>query len=198
MIRNCIGTESMKRSRPLVIALEARLREQHAKLFGQSKVGKAIAYTSPDASCSRASSTTAASCMSNNAAERESARSPWGARNWTFAGSDEGSHRAAEINTLTLTQTAKLDDVDPWAWLADVLARLQDCLAKPVHELLPWNCERHRPQMARRLGALSLHLSASQQKPHRNHCLRGPHRKRTNASRVTAVPRRCSLCVYGC
>ena len=76
-------------------------------------------------------------CMSNNAAEREPRAVALGRRNWTFAGSDEGGRRAAAI--YTLIATAKLNDIDPQAWLADVLARLRDHRAKRIHELLPWN-----------------------------------------------------------
>jgi hypothetical protein len=79
-------------------------------------------------------------CMSNNAAERELRAVALGRKNWTFAGSDEGGRRAAAI--YTLIATAKLNDVDPQAWLADVLARLADHPAKRVHELLPWNWHR--------------------------------------------------------
>ena len=80
-------------------------------------------------------------CMSNNAAERELRAVALGRKNWTFAGSDEGGRRAAAI--YTLIATAKLNDVDPQTWLADVLARLPDYPAKRIHELLPWNW---RPQ----------------------------------------------------
>ena len=62
--------------------------------------------------------------MSNNAAERELRAVAVGRRNWTFAGSDEGGRRAAAI--YTLIATAKLNDIDPQAWLADVLARIND------------------------------------------------------------------------
>jgi transposase len=75
--------------------------------------------------------------MSNNAAERELRAIAVGRRNWTFAGSDEGARRAAGI--YTLIATAKLNDVDLHAWLADVLARLPDHPANRIHELLPWN-----------------------------------------------------------
>jgi transposase len=71
--------------------------------------------------------------MSNNAAERELRAVAVGRRNWTFAGSDEGGRRAAAI--YTLIATAKLNDIDPQAWLADVLARLPDHPAKRIHEL---------------------------------------------------------------
>ena len=53
----------------------------------------------------------------------------------------EGGRRAAAMHTLIAT--AKLNDIDPQAWLADVLARLPDHPARRIHELLPWNW---RPQ----------------------------------------------------
>ncbi len=75
--------------------------------------------------------------MSNNAAERTLRCVAVGRHNWTFAGSDEGGRRAAAI--YTLLETAKLNDIDPQAWLADVLARLPGHPAKRIGELLPWN-----------------------------------------------------------
>ena len=75
-------------------------------------------------------------CLSNNAAERALRCVAVGRRNWTFAGSDEGGRRAAAI--YTLVQTCRLNDVDPQAWLADVLGRLPDHPAKRVSELTPW------------------------------------------------------------
>ena len=59
-----------------------------------------------------------------------------GRHNWTFAGSERGGERAAAI--YTLIETAKLNSVDPQAWLADVLARLPDHPAKRIDQLLPW------------------------------------------------------------
>lgn len=53
-----------------------------------------------------------------------------------FAGSDADGRRAAAM--YTLIETCKLNDVDPQAWLTDVLARLPDHPAKHVDELLPW------------------------------------------------------------
>jgi transposase len=60
-----------------------------------------------------------------------------GRKNWTFAGSGAGGHGAAAV--YTLVETCKMNDVDPQAWLADVLARLPDHPASKVTELLPWN-----------------------------------------------------------
>jgi transposase len=65
-----------------------------------------------------------------------------GRKNWTFAGSDEGGRRAAAL--YTLIATAKLNDIDPQGWLADVLARLPDHPAKRLDELLPWNWRSHK------------------------------------------------------
>ena len=59
-------------------------------------------------------------CFSSNAAERAILPIAVGRRNWTFAGSGAGGRRAAAM--YTLSETAKLNGVDPRAWLADVLA----------------------------------------------------------------------------
>jgi transposase len=73
-------------------------------------------------------------CLSNNAAERAVRCVAVGRKNWTFAGSDSGGHRAAAA--YTLIETCKLNDVDPQPWLADVLARLPDHPASRIAELL--------------------------------------------------------------
>jgi transposase len=134
------------RSRPLAIALEAWLREQRARLSGQSKTGKAIAYSLTRWLALTRFLDDGRLCMSNNAAERELRPAVTGRKNWTFAGSDAGGQRAAAI--YTLINTARLNDVDPQAWLADILARLQDHPAKRIDELLPWNWKRARAQKA--------------------------------------------------
>ena len=124
-------------SRPLVIALESWLREQRARVSKNSETGKAINYSLKRWNAFARFLDDGRLCMSNNAAEREMRAVAVGRRNWTFAGSDEGGRRAATI--YTLIATAKLNDIDPQAWLADVLDRLPDHPAKRIHELLPWN-----------------------------------------------------------
>lgn len=81
-------------------------------------------------------------CLSNNAAERALRSIALGRRNWTFAGSQRGADRAAVM--LTFITTARLNDVDPKAWLADVLARIADLPTSRLHELLPWEWKRLR------------------------------------------------------
>ena len=126
-----------ERSRPLVVELETWLREQRARLSKNSETAKAIDYSLKRWTALTRFLDDGRLCMSNNAAERELRAVAVGRRNWTFAGSDEGGRRAAAI--YTLIETAKLNDVDPQAWLADVLARLPDHPAKRIDELLPWN-----------------------------------------------------------
>lgn len=76
-------------------------------------------------------------CLSNNAAERALRGIVLGRRSWLFCGSDRGGQRAAA--TYSLIVTAKMNDVDPHAWLADVLARIATHPAHRINELLPWN-----------------------------------------------------------
>ena len=133
-------------SRPLVVALESWLREQRPKVSGQGKIGQAIAYSLTRWVALTRFLDDGRICMSNNAAEREVRPIAMGRKNWTFAGSDEGGHRAAAI--YTLVQTARLNDVDPQAWLANTLARLQDHPAKQIDQLLPWNWKRWHTQKA--------------------------------------------------
>jgi transposase len=130
-----------ERSRLLVISLGSWLREQRARVSKNSDTGKAIDYSLKLWAALTRFLDDGRLCMSNNAAERELRAVAVGRRNWTFAGSDEGGRRAAAI--YTLIATAKLSNVDPQAWLADVLARLPDHPAKRIHELLPWNWRPH-------------------------------------------------------
>lgn len=126
-----------EQSRPLVVALEAWLRQQRSLLSKTSETAKAIDY-----SLKRWASFTrflddGRICLTNNAAERALRGVAIGRANWTFAGSDAGGQRAAAM--YTLIQTCKLNNVDPQAWLAYVLAKLPDHPAKRIGELLPWN-----------------------------------------------------------
>jgi transposase len=132
--RVCVRNEH---SRPLVVELETWLRGQRVKLSSKNDTAKAIDYSLKRWPALTRFLDDGRLCMSNNAAERALRGIAVGRRNWTFAGSDEGGRRAAAI--YTLIETAKLNDIDPQAWLADVLSRLPDHPAKRISELLPWN-----------------------------------------------------------
>ena len=85
-------------------------------------------------------------CLTNNAAERALRGIALGRKSWLFAGSDRGGERAAVM--YTLIQTAKLNDVDPQAWLADVLARINDHNIQELDQLLPWNWKAAQARLA--------------------------------------------------
>ena len=74
-------------------------------------------------------------CLSNNAAERALRGIALGRRSWPFAGWDRGGERAAAIYSLI----AKLNGIDPRAWLADVLRRIGDHPNNRLADLLPWH-----------------------------------------------------------
>src|SRR5437762_14043091 len=76
-------------------------------------------------------------CLSNNVAERALRGIALGRKSWLFAGSDRGGQRAAAMYSIIVT--AKMNDVDPQAWLADVLARIAEHPVHRLDELLPWN-----------------------------------------------------------
>src|SRR5215475_14655036 len=71
-----------------------------------------------------------------------------GRKSWLFAGSDRGGRRAAAMYSLIVT--AKMNDIDPQAWLADVLARIAEHPAHRLDELLPWNWTPLAPALSMR------------------------------------------------
>ena len=75
--------------------------------------------------------------MDNNAAERALRAVALGRKNYLFAGSDAGGERAAAI--YSLLGSAKLNGIDPEAYLSAVLRRIADHPINRIAELLPWN-----------------------------------------------------------
>jgi transposase len=121
---------------PLVVELEDWMRTERAKLSRHNEVAKAMDYMLKRWPAFTRFLDDGRICLTNNAAERALRCVALGRRNWTFCGSDRGGERAAAI--YTLIATAKLNDVDPEAWLADVLRRINDHPASRLDELLPW------------------------------------------------------------
>jgi transposase len=131
---------------PLVADLEGWIRAERAKLSRHNEVAKAMDYMLKRWDAFTRFLTDGRICLTNNAAERALRCVAVGRRNWTFCGSDRGGERAAAI--YSLIATAKLNDIDPEAWLADVLRRISDHPASRLDELLPWNWKRESDRLA--------------------------------------------------
>ena len=126
-----------ERSVPLVAELEEWMRAERARLSRHASVAKAIDYMLKRWPAFTRFLDDGRICLTNNAAERALRGLALGRKSWLFAGSDRGAERAAVM--YTLIGTAKLNNVDPQAWLADVLARIADIPQNRLGELLPWN-----------------------------------------------------------
>jgi transposase len=124
-------------SRPLVDALESYMREQVARLSRGHDLAKAIQYMLKRWPAFTLFLEDGRVCLSNNAAERGLRGIAMGRKSWLFCGSDRGGERAAAMYSLIVT--AKMNGVDPQAWLADVLSRIAAHPAHRLDELLPWN-----------------------------------------------------------
>ena len=135
-----------EQSAPLLATLEAWLREQRARLSKSSAVAGPIDYMLRRWDRFARFIDDGRICLTNNAAERALRGFALGRK--LFAGSERGADRAAVMATLIMT--AKLNDIDPQAWLADVLARIAEHAAQRLDELLPWNwaSSRAQPQTA--------------------------------------------------
>ena len=135
------------RSLPLVTDLESWMREQRAKLSRHAEVAKAMDYMLKRWDPFTRFLDDGRICLTNNAAERALRGIALGRKSWLFAGSDRGGQRAAIIYSLIVT--AKMNDIDPQAWLADVLDRIAGHPANRIDELLPWNWRPRSAQVAK-------------------------------------------------
>jgi transposase len=122
---------------PLVKDLVDWMTRERAKLSRHNDVAKAMDYMLTRLDDFTRFLEDGRICLTNNAAERALRGIALGRKSWLFAGSDRGGERAAVM--LTLIQTCKLNDVDPQAWLADVLGRIADHKSADLAALLPWN-----------------------------------------------------------
>ena len=125
---------------PVVAEFESWMRSERARLSRHADVAKAMDYMLKRWAAFTRFLSDGRICLTNNAAERALRGVAIGRKNWLFAGSDRGGERAAAM--YTLIATAKLNNVDPQAWLADVLRRIADHPARRLHELLPWNWQK--------------------------------------------------------
>src|SRR5665647_2817838 len=135
-----------EQSAPLLVALEVWLRDERSRLSRSASVAKPIDYMLKRWDRFAGFIDDGRICLTNNAAERALRGFALGRKSWLFAGSERGAERTAVM--ATLIATAKLNDVDPQAWLANVLARIAEHPARRLDDLLPWNWSAHARSVA--------------------------------------------------
>lgn len=131
-----------QQSAPIAEALHAYLREKQMLFSTSHDLYKAIRYILKRWSSFTLFLRDGRVCLSNNAAERALRGIALGRRSWLFCGSDRGGERAAAMYSLIVT--CRMNEVDPQAWLADVLERIAGHPAHRIDELLPWNWKAER------------------------------------------------------
>jgi len=138
-------------SAPLFSDLRTWLETTLSRISGKSELAVAIRYMLSRWNALTVVLRDGRACIDNNAAERAMRPIPLGRKNWLHAGSDAGGERAAAI--FSLTETAKLNSLDPEDYLRQVLERIAEHPVKRVHELLPWNLARVRERLDQREAA---------------------------------------------
>jgi transposase len=125
------------RSRPIADALRTWAEAIVPQLSGRSELAGAFRYMLARWTALTRAFDDGRLALDNNPAERALRGVAVGRKNYLFAGSDRGAHRAAAL--YSLIETAKLNGLDPEAYLRDVLARIADHPALQLSRLLPWN-----------------------------------------------------------
>lgn len=124
------------KARPVFEALSGWLQNQLQRVSAKSDLAGAIRYALTRLPRLDVYLSDGRLEIDNNAAERAIRGLAVGRKNWLFAGSEAGGQTAAVA--YTLIETAKLNAIDPQAWLTDILGRIADHPQKQIEQLLPW------------------------------------------------------------
>jgi len=122
---------------PLLTELKSFLDKALTEISGKSNLAKAIRYALTRWTALTRYTTDGRLEMTNNAVERAIRPLALTRKNYLFAGADSGGTRAAAM--YTLIETAKMNGLDPEAYLRDIIARIADHPINRIAELLPWN-----------------------------------------------------------
>ena len=126
-----------KHSAPKVAAFFAWSEQQLSRILGKGDLAKAFRYGLSRRDAFSLFLSDGRVGIDNNPAERALRPIGVGRRNWLFAGADTGAETLARA--MTIIETAKMNDLDPQAYLADILARIHDHKINRLDDLLPWN-----------------------------------------------------------
>ena len=127
---------SQTRSQPIAKALRTWAETTAPQLSGRSELAGAFRYMLTRWTALTRAFNDGRIALDNNPAERALRSVAIGRKNYLFASSDRGAERAAAL--YSLIETAKLNDLDPEAYLRDVLSRIAEHPSSKLSELLPW------------------------------------------------------------
>lgn len=136
------GRIRQAKAKPILDNLSAWLAEQQSRISGKTPLAAAIRYAITRLKRLRPYLDHGILELDNNTAERAMRGVAIGRKNYLFMGSERGGKAAAIA--YTLIETAKLNGVDPQAWLTDTLARIPDHKINRIDELLPWHFAHHQ------------------------------------------------------
>ena len=126
-----------ERIKKLVEELFRDFRKYQKELPKKSETARAIFYALKNEDALKRFLENGKIEIDNNIAERSMRSIALGRKNWLFAGSDSGGETAAAI--YSLTETAKINGLNPWAYLKYVFSVIQDYNSQKISDLLPWN-----------------------------------------------------------
>lgn len=129
---------------PILTRFQTWLEEQRSQVLPRSPMGEAISYALHNWTALVRYTEAGFLDIDNNVAEREMKRIAIGRKNWLTIGSPQGGQTASVL--ISITSTCQRLNVEPWAYLQDVLTRLPTTSAEQLGELLPdqWQVARHR------------------------------------------------------
>jgi len=126
-----------KEATPILEEINKWMLAEYPKVLPASAIGKAFAYSLTRWKKLCIYTTDGRLCIDNNPVENAVRPLAIGRKNYLFAGSHEAAQRAAMI--YSLLATCRLQDINPYEWLKDVLIRMPDYDVKKLAELLPQN-----------------------------------------------------------
>jgi len=150
------GTKRKAQAQPVIDKLYAWIAAERPKVPDEAPIAKAMNYLVNHRVPLTRFLDDGLLRLDNNPSELELRREKVGAHNWLYCGSDEGAHWNATV--VSLVASCQLHDIEPWAYLRDVLTLLPSWPAKRVLALAPkyWNDTRQQPETQQRLQALRL------------------------------------------
>lgn len=150
------GARRKKDAQPVIDKLYAWIAEERPKVDDDAPVAKAMNYLVNHRVPLSRFLDDGILRLDNNLSEAELRREKVGGHNWLYCGSDDGAHWNA--TTVSLVASCQLHDIEPWAYLRDVLTLLPSWPAKQVLALAPkyWNETRQQPETQQRLASLRL------------------------------------------